>query len=28
MDGENWVDYEFNYKPGDEKSIPPFVIPH
>lgn len=28
MDGENWSDYEFKYKPGELKRRPRFVEPH
>ena len=28
MDGENWLDYEMNYKPGDLHSICSVVMPH
>jgi len=27
-DGENWVPYEFKYKPGDCKRSPPFILGH
>jgi predicted DCC family thiol-disulfide oxidoreductase YuxK len=27
-DGEHWLDYEFNYKPGDPHRRPEFVAPH
>jgi hypothetical protein len=27
-DGQNWLAYEFCYKPGDLKRRPPFVAPH
>jgi hypothetical protein len=27
-DGQNWLPYEFKYKPGDLKRPPPFVAPH
>ncbi len=27
-DGENWLEYEFKYKPGDRKRPPPWVAPH
>ncbi|MGH7808517.1 MAG: lipase maturation factor family protein [Thermodesulfobacteriota bacterium] len=27
-DGENWVEYEFKYKPGDTRRPPPWVAPH
>jgi hypothetical protein len=27
-DGENWLEYEFRYKPGDVLRAPPFVAPH
>ena len=27
-DGKTWVDYEFKYKPGDQKRRPGFVAPH
>lgn len=27
-DGENWLAYEFRYKPGDLSRKPPFVAPH
>ncbi len=27
-DGENWLAYEFPYKPGDLRRAPPFVAPH
>ncbi len=27
-DGQNWLPYEFKYKPGDPKRCPQFVAPH
>jgi len=27
-DGQNWLAYEFKYKPGDLRRRPPFVAPH
>jgi len=27
-DGQNWLDYEFKYKPGDPRRRPGFVAPH
>ena len=27
-DGENWLAYEFRYKPGDLRRAPPIVAPH
>jgi hypothetical protein len=27
-DGQNWLDYDFKYKPGDPKRAPAFVAPH
>ncbi|HZQ09869.1 MAG TPA: lipase maturation factor family protein [Anaerolineae bacterium] len=27
-DGQNWVEYEFKYKPGDVRRPPPWVEPH
>lgn len=27
-DGENWLAYDFKYKPGDVERPPPFVAPH
>jgi len=28
IDGKNYLEYEFHYKPGNLSQITPFILPH